>query len=351
MRGQATENTLTSRRAVTPLRLALDDHCDVTLRDLFLRNLNFFDVVTPSDADLVILPSDDPTYIKNSRLYHENKKKTICITESDIPTFLLPGLYAANQKGLLTAGRTQTINYLISERAKPNPEIKALAGRTIEKRYLYSFMGGTNSWPRRWLFRYTPKRDDTIVEPTDNYNHWKIDETDVEERARLMRQRYAEVMAASKYAICPRGCGLSSYRLFESMSLGVAPVIISDKWRPIAGIDWSFAIFIREKDIPKLDQIVRSHESEWQHRGKRAKDAYTEFLGGDAIAQTLHAKLSELRTEIHPWREFLIRNAAMLRIVIREAYWAGYSIAKKFIIKIYAAMGFSLPFRVYQPRE
>ncbi len=313
--------------------------------------MDFFEVVTPSEAELVILHSDELGYINSSPLYKEYKSKSVCITESDIPTFRLPGLYAANQKGLLTAGRTRTINYLISERSKPNPEIKALAGSSVEKKYLYSFMGGTNSWPRRWLFRYTPKKDDTIIEPTDKYNHWEVDEADVEEHARRMRRRYAEVMAASKFSICPRGCGLSSYRLFESMSLGVAPVIISDKWRPVAGVNWDFAIFVREKDIPKLDQIVRSHEHEWQQRGQLARAAYNEFFGGDAIARTLYGQLSELRTSVHPFREFVMGYAATLRVVLRKAYWAAYDMTKKLVIKIFKTTGMSLPFRVYQPRE
>lgn len=338
-----------ARSVAAPLRLALAEDCHPALRDVFTCRPDLFDLTSPADAELVVLPSDELGYIKKSKLHQTYAAKTICITESDIPTFRLPGLYAANQKGLLTANRTRTINYFISERAKPNPEIKALVGQTLEKRYLYSFMGGTNSWARRWVFRFTPKRDDTIVEATDRYNHWKVDETDVEEKARQMRRRYAEVMAASKFSLCPRGCGLSSYRLFESMSLGVVPVIISDKWHPVAGVDWSFAIFVREKDIPKLDQIIRAHENEWQQRGQRAREAYEKIFGGEAVAPMLHQQLTELRAGINPWRETVMGNLAVLRVVLRQAYWAGYDVVKKLVMKLCRITGTSLPFRVYQP--
>jgi hypothetical protein len=39
----------------------------------------------------------------------------------------------------------------------------------------------------------------------------------------LPKLRYAELLIASKFVLCPRGNGASSIRLFESMQLGICP--------------------------------------------------------------------------------------------------------------------------------
>jgi hypothetical protein len=333
-----------------PLRVCFDDSAGATLRLVLTEQPGLFSETGAAEADLVIFGSDEIAYVKNSALYRANRGKSFCITESDIPTFRLPGLYAANQKGFLTARRTRTMNYFISERERPNPEVKALIGEPREKRYLYSFMGGTNSWTRRRLFRAVKSQADTLVEPTDSYNHWASG-ADVVDRAGQMRRNYAEVMAASKFSLCPRGCGLSSYRLFESMSLGVAPVIISENWRPVADVDWSFAIFIREKQIPALDRIVRAHESEWQSRGAAAQAAYAKHFQPDRVAVTLHRQLSEVLASYNPQSETAIGIATELRAAGREAYWFLYYLAKRVVLKAVDVTGASLPFRVRQPMQ
>ncbi len=90
-------------------------------------------------------------------------------------------------------------------------------------------------------------------------------------------------MAASRYILCPRGCGNSSHRLFESMSLGTASVIPPDKWRPVEGVDWSFALFLPERNIPRLDRILREPEHECEQRGQAALAAHQEFFSPAAI--------------------------------------------------------------------
>ena len=56
--------------------------------------------------------------------------------------------------------------------------------------------------------------------------------------------------------LCPRGQGTSSIRLFEAMRMGIAPVIISDKWIGPKGPEWeSFAVFVKEKDISRSARI------------------------------------------------------------------------------------------------
>lgn len=53
--------------------------------------------------------------------------------------------------------------------------------------------------------------------------------------------QFAEKTAESHFAICPRGYGKTSFRLYEAIQLGTIPVYISDKfWLPYSDrLDWS----------------------------------------------------------------------------------------------------------------
>jgi Exostosin family. len=44
---------------------------------------------------------------------------------------------------------------------------------------------------------------------------------------------YKDVMLQSRYALCPRGCGKTSFRLYEAMQMGTEPIYLSDEpWLP-----------------------------------------------------------------------------------------------------------------------
>jgi hypothetical protein len=336
--------------AAGSLAVHFDDSASATLRLVLTEHASLFVETDARAADVVIFGSDEIDYIDKSALYRAYKSKSICITESDIPTFRLPGLYAANQRSFLTSSRTKSISYFMSERDRGNPEIKRLIGRKPEKRYLYSFMGGSNCWARKRIFRSLRTTADTVVEATDSYNHWTNRPEDIQAKANQMR-RYADVMGASKFALCPRGCGLSSYRLFESMSLGIAPVIISDKWRPIEGIDWSFAIFVPERQIPHIDRILRAHEGEWEQRGQAALAAYRSVLDKEVIAMTLHGQIAGVVAAYRPTREAIMAILTRARVVKRESYWVVYGWLKRLVLRGFYISGLPLPIKLHEPLE
>jgi len=341
---------LITPQTTAALRIHFDYSCGEALRSILLGSASLFQESAACEADVILFGTDDITTVERSRLYKEYRSKSLCITESDIPTFRLPGLYAANTASLLTRSRTKTTSYFISERKQGNEEVKRLRGTQVERRFLYSFMGGSTSWARKRLFRALQSQQDTIVEATNSYNHWSTDTAD-EDRRVSQRLRYAEVMAASKFALCPRGCGLSSYRLFESMSLGVAPVIISDAWQPIDGLDWSFALRVREKHIPELDRIVRTHEDEWQIRSAAGLAAYKALLAEDVVAQHVHHSLIDVLASFDSRRESIMAEVARARYVAREAYWAGRKVAKIAVLWAFHLAGKPLPINLNRPIE
>ena len=89
-------------------------------------------------------------------------------------------------------------------------------------------------------------------------------------------QRFTKLMLDSKFSLCPRGYGITSYRISESIRHGVVPVYISDKfWQPYNDeINWDeFCVMCRYPDdmngiIDKLRSI-----SDAQYNSMRNKCA------------------------------------------------------------------------------
>ncbi|WCJ59684.1 exostosin family protein [Fontisphaera persica] len=107
----------------------------------------------------------------------------------------------------------------------------------MRKRFLYSFVGRDACRLRNILFEIheEQKYSDVVVRKTRGTSGYY---SATEEEKNKMREDYLEIMGKSLFSLCPRGVGLSSIRLFESMEMGVAPVIIADDWLPCYGPKW-----------------------------------------------------------------------------------------------------------------
>jgi len=244
-------------------------------------------------------------------------EKCICISEWDKPSFFLPSVYASNEQRWYADGRAETSHYLLSGRAYGNEWVTRFAQASVDKRYLYSFIGKSSSRVRKRLFRNhmdqgAGGQGDFLIEASDQaVPHFTYDED--------QRRRYAEILGASKYALCPRGWGTSSVRLFEACEMSVAPVILAGRWVPVRGIDWTFAIFVGEKHVSDLDRIVRAHEAEWAERGQRARQTFAAHFAKDRAAQSLAAAISRLTSGVNPKLEARYRRAYPLIHLFRAA--------------------------------
>ena len=83
----------------------------------------------------------------------------------------------------------------------------------------------------------------------------------------------------SLFVLCPRGYGVSSMRIFEAMSMGRAPVIISDSWIPPFGPVWSeFSIRIKECEVSKLPQVLEARRHQAFSMGYAARAAFEQWF-------------------------------------------------------------------------
>ncbi|XP_071719655.1 probable glycosyltransferase At3g07620 [Rutidosis leptorrhynchoides] len=95
--------------------------------------------------------------------------------------------------------------------------------------------------------------------------HWENKDPDMKIYGDLRKSNasgnYIKYMKSSKYCICAKGYEVNSPRVVEAIFFECVPVIISDNFVPpfFEILNWeSFAVFIQEKDIPNLKNILLS---------------------------------------------------------------------------------------------
>jgi len=89
---------------------------------------------------------------------------------------------------------------------------------------------------------------------------------------------FQRLMANSKFALCPRGYGPTSYRLYEAIQMGCVPVYIYDEPHlPYADeLDWSeFCVLVPESELGRLPNTLKeiSHKR-WQNMQERCTEVY-----------------------------------------------------------------------------
>ncbi|KAF5176716.1 Xylogalacturonan beta-1,3-xylosyltransferase [Thalictrum thalictroides] len=115
---------------------------------------------------------------------------------------------------------------------------------------------------------------------------------------------YIQHMKNSKYCICARGFDVHTPRVVEAIFYECVPVIISDDYVPpfFEVLDWeAFAVFVPEKDIPSLKDILLSIPEEkyfeMQTRVKRTEPGRTHvrILNrlGNGTTMNVHCRSSD----------------------------------------------------------
>ena len=205
----------------------------------------------------------DPTFA-------QYKGKIVCINEDDASRGFLAGCYTSLAKHNFKHNLSHRIHRAIPFLKHYNVLLKSDAVRNEpdpRPRYLFSFRGASLTNPiRRKLFkRFASFPGAKLVYVDRSFGtHRSQDMID-----------YVEEILQSKFVLCPGGWSPQTIRLFETMQLGRCPVIISDQWVPIAGIDWrNFAVIVPEREIDSLPKILAAREAEAADLGKRARIAW-----------------------------------------------------------------------------
>ncbi|KAJ0511804.1 putative xylogalacturonan beta-1,3-xylosyltransferase [Helianthus annuus] len=116
--------------------------------------------------------------------------------------------------------------------------------------------------------------------------HWENKDPDMKIFSKLPKvkddKNYVDFMKNSKFCICAKGSEVNSPRVVEAIFYECVPVIISDNFVPpfFEILDWeSFAVFVPEKDIPDLKNILLSiPKKRYLQMHQRVKEVQQHFL-------------------------------------------------------------------------
>ena len=106
---------------------------------------------------------------------------------------------------------------------------------------------------------------------------------------------FYNLTSQSRFTLCPRGYGATSYRLYEAMQLGSIPVYVSDKhllpWSD--ELDWSeFCVLIKPEDISRIDEILKSYtETQIRKMQQKISQVYPSFFTIPATYENICKRL------------------------------------------------------------
>lgn len=237
---------------------------------------------TPDAADLILFVENAGTihhYFSEARhhpLYRRYPEKCFLFSKADHPMAFLPGVYPSIQKRWQARGRTRSGHFLRTfdgDRIDDRHYIGFDA--PAERDYLYSFIGSSTTHPvRKGLFDL----DHAAQYLFDTASLWPYAALGEEEQAAFER-RYIDTIHRSRFVLCPRGRGASSFRLFETMCMGRAPVIISDEWMPPRGPDWeAFSVRVPEHALHRIPELLTRRKDEAFRMGQKARQAWENWF-------------------------------------------------------------------------
>lgn len=210
-------------------------------------------------------------------------RKVMVYDERDRPHCLFPGVFVSMPASSFDAKRQRAFSYcqLKNELMQPGQETADL---------LFSFLGAKTHPVRVELLKLKHPR--ALVEDTSNINFFDYsDEANTQEHQRMIReqkQHYQEVVALSKFVLCPRGWGTSSFRMYETLAAGRVPVIISDDWMPSPADDWNAcSVRVAQDDVTSIPDLLEKREADWPNMARAARTMFEEWLAPDVLFSRL----------------------------------------------------------------
>jgi hypothetical protein len=262
--------------------------------ETFVSNLNQEDAAhsitdNRTIADVVIDTSDEQLDSLTSLLKplsNENIRHFVW-DWGDRPTGRMSGFYCSLDKRLYDHTRHRTVHYPIpfNEHVEEFPQVDA--------RYSFGFVGGITAGLRKRIvdkLKPSESKDNSII---------KIQGMDFSKAfdgsPSFLKSDYLAFLRKTKFILCPRGNGLGTVRLFESMKAGRVPVIISDRYPLPSGVDWSnCSVRIKETEIERIPKILESQFENWPQMARNARKNWEASFSNEHFFKYLTNNLEEI---------------------------------------------------------
>ena len=161
---------------------------------------------------------------------------------------------------------------------------------------MYSFIGFRSHPVREKIFSLKPGPD-VVIKKREKWHFFlrrfrrRIIRVRFSPKREEEKREYQDILARSRFSLCPRGTGPSTIRFWESLQAGAIPILLADAMAlpNINGINWDDCIVrVPEKDVFSVDSIIRSisPEEERQMR-ENCLRAFTLSCAGKNFVQMI----------------------------------------------------------------
>lgn len=248
----------------------------------------------PDEADLILFVDPQLSHpwtleaIRSHPFVTKYPSKTMIYNEKDSTWDVLPGIYPSVVSSLYDPKRQRAYSYfrnygepVSSDDASTAPDL------------LFSFMGAPNHKVRKKILELSDAR--AYIEDTSHAKFYDYSAQRDEETLQKQRLVYAKIMTQSKFVLCPRGHGTSSFRIFETLRAGRVPVILSDDWLAPAGPNWNeCSLMVQESDVTNIPAFLKRYEPQFGQMSTQASQTYAEWFAPDVIFHRIIEKCEEL---------------------------------------------------------
>jgi hypothetical protein len=225
----------------------------------------------PSSADRIVFIDLHQAHhlnvkqtIRTHPLYPDNRSKILVWNETDRPLFTVRGLYVNVPQTLEQESTVTPIPYLFV----PADSLFHGTNFSMNGRFMKCTYRGSNTHKCRRQLSTINQPGYSIIDSTSSNSVHKSD--------------YLTELDHSVHALCPRGHGLTSFRLYEAMARGCLPVTIADGWVPPKGIAWDrFCTFVNQSDINTIPNFLSYSDSELSSRQEWLLKEFNSYLAPD----------------------------------------------------------------------
>ena len=159
------------------------------------------------------------------------------------------------------------------------------------KDIFYSFIGNASprTHPLRQALLRMPLLENCVIKARETW-HFHVSIELKEE----YKKEYQDVLARSRYSLCPRGAGPGTIRFWESLRAGAIPVVFADDLALPAEVNWDDCIIrIPEKDLYLLNNILQAITPERETQLRENCCKVYELFSGENFVRTIRLYYGE----------------------------------------------------------